>query len=789
MPVPAPTQTALVNAGFEDGTTTGWTIVQSGGTGTPTASTERPYTGSYSGLWTGASGSGYAGGVEAVWTNTAEGTVKEGQSVTASARIALKDTGSSQNRGEVRLYWYNAGGTVIAYTPGNLIRGNNSSYRLSTVTAVAPANAQFVRVAVWTTANSSGGILFDDVTWNYVYNQTVTIDNPEDNDTFLVGENIQYRVTFGGTTPVPESVTYKADGNVIGTTTNSPFNLNNATLVAGNYDITAEVTFDDDTLITTDAIQIDIGVTPTTREFKASNAYTYLVAQDFAKLASAMPSVAKVTAVELIVDYGLALLVRAKDLEIDDPEDANPDVLFDMLDGATLSAVLMEDDGTTFTPVGTPLTQKIPLVRTDFDLTEEGTSEGKKWVFYTTAADATVTLGSEDDFFGLDPIQAADFIERSVGFRLTPNILSKPDYADSGDACIRFFLDKLRMRVYFDGGSVLYYFASPDKTDVIEGTLVASYVDDGAFANKDAEGTLQLAPTLTVLDGDQTWIGADWTIHAAYPPTDANQIGDVTPIRDGSAVGMGYNGLPSYTAVTDNRSRYEFITTNFYGDRDLNSIYGVNGYGRAFAFNGDSFYKIQTTPEDEKDKPRHVANHQSHLALGFEDGRVDISVIGQPYNYDGSLGASSWATGDKVHGLLPLTGTILGIFGSKSIWGISGTTVDNFATQVISPNIGAVEYTVTDMGQPVYANAYGIYTLSQTQQYGDYLGSPMSQDISPWLRPRLVRKITSDKEAVVAWPVRSKNQYRLAFSDGYVLSMTLNGQTIPTFSFQKYYIY
>jgi hypothetical protein len=229
------------------------------------------------------------------------------------------------------------------------------------------------------------------------------------------------------------------------------------------------------------------------------------------------------------------------------------------------------------------------------------------------------------------------------------------------------------------------------------------------------------------------------------------------------------------------------ISANFFGDLDLNSIYGAHGLERGFAYNGDFFYKIYTQPDAAKDKPRHVAYHHFHLALGFAEGRVDISVAGKPWNFDGSQGATSWAVGDAVVGLLPFSGTILGVYGSKSISGISGTTSENFATQVISPNIGATEYTVCDMGFPVHANAYGVYTLQQVQQYGDYMGSPMSQDISPWLRPRLLRKTTSDKEVVVAWPVRSKNQYRLAFSDGYIMSMTLNGQAIPTFSFQKYF--
>src|SRR5574343_1378598 len=67
----------------------------------------------------------------------------------------------------------------------------------------------------------------------------------------------------------------------------------------------------------------------------------------------------------------------------------------------------------------------------------------------------------------------------------------------------------------------------------------------------------------------------------------------------------------------------------------------------------------------------------------------------------------------------------------------------------------------------------------------------MSQQVSPWLRPRLIRSSNSEREVVVAWPVRSKNQYKLAFADGYVLTMTMNygTQQTPTFSKQKYFLF
>lgn len=793
MPVPAPTNPDILNPGFETGNTTDWTITHIGGTGFPSASVERPYSGSYSALWTGAAGSGHAGGVEGLWMNGAEGTVSSGDSVQAQVQIALKDTGSSQNRAEIRLYWYDASHVQIgSHVAGNLIRGNNSSYRVSTVSATAPSGAQYVKAAVWTTANASGGVLFDDLTWTYRYNQAVTLLSPADGSEYAVGANVPFMVSIDGTTPTPVSVTYKRDATTIGSTSTSPYDFNSSTIPAGVYDITAVVLFSDNSEITSAINELTVTATPTpptTREYKASNAYTHLIAENFAKLSSNMPSVALVTAVEVIIDYDLQVLTRAKDFDTEAAA-SNANTVFDIVDSCTVEAILLTKDEEEYAPNGNPIRASIPLIRSDFDITESGLSEDKKWVIFDLTAATDVTIGSDTAFFGLDPIAANDFIQRSLGVRFYPTLGTKPEYADDGDACIRFFMNKLRLRVYFDAGSSEYYFASQDKTQVIKGNLVHSYVETGDLRNGDAQGTLQLNSELEVMDGTQTWIGDDWTIHAAYPPTDANQIGTVAERTEADGIGMSYNGLPTAQNVVDNRSRYVFITANFFGDEALDSIYGAHGLPRAFAYNGDFFYKIYTQPDEDKDSPRHVAYHHGHLALGYSEGRVDISVVGKPYSFDGVLGASSWSIGDKVTGLLPLSGTILGMFGSKSIWGLSGTTLDNFATQVIAPNMGAIEYTVTDIGEPAYANAYGIYTLSQTQRYGDYLGSPMSQDVSPWLRPRLVRKNTSDKEIVVAWPVRSKNQYRLAFADGYVLSMTLNGQqAIPTFSKQKYFIY
>lgn len=769
----------IPNDGFESGNTewivdSPWVITNAG-----TA---------YQGTWSIQFGTGFTGTAE-FEMNDFIGCV-EGQQITASGMVNQGASAAGNAGACVKLYWYDEDQNLIGNNEGNMVSSaSGGSWKISSVTATAPDNTVFVKIGGRGYRNSENFTLhMDNMVWDLQHNRTVTLSSPINGTTYQEGSVVQLAVNIAGTSPGVTSVTYKYGVTTIGTSSVAPYTLNSSTIPVGVQSITAEVLLTDGSTITSPASSITITATPaTTREFKASNAYTYLVMENFSGLSANMPSTALVTGVEVLCDYNLQALIRAKDLNVDDPALANEQVLFDIVNTGVIEVALFDRNGTDYTAVGAPVTATIDVTRSDFTIAETGTSENKKWVTMSGAA-ASKTVGDDTARFGQDPIAASDFVEKAIGLRFYPTLGAKPSYADSGDACLRFLLNSLRVRVYFDAGSAEYYFASPDKTQVIKGELVHSYVETGSLSSGDATGVLQLRPTLEIMDGTQTYIGGDWTIHAAYPPTDDNQIADVAAVGGDSDLGMAYNGLPSYTATTANRSRYLFITTNFYGDLDLNSIYGVNGVGRAFAFNGEDFYKIATTPEADKDQPRHVANHQGHLALGFGEGRVDISVVGQPYNFDGKLGASSWAIGDKVTGLLPLTGTILGVFGSKSVWGISGTTVDNFSTQTVSPNIGAVEYTVTDMGNPVYANAYGIYTLSQTQQYGDYLGTPMSQDISPWLRPRLVRKISSNKEVVAAWPVRSKNQYRLAFSDGYVLSMTLNGQTVPTFSFQKYFL-
>jgi hypothetical protein len=737
--------------------------------------------------------------------------VAVGQSITATCAIRGSiGHGPSGNGAACVIIWLDGTQTPILYSYGNGTVDANAQWEQSTVTATAPAGAVYAQIAGLGNAVQNGSCSVDSFSWSYVNNQTVTLTSPANGSTYTVGDAILLEVDISGTSPAPVSVAYYDSTTLLVTTTSADWSYNTTTLTAGSHSITAVVTFADTSTITTSANVITVNsipVTPITREFKASNAYAYLATANFVGLSAAIPATAIVTGVVISIDYIMNVLVRSKDIGITDPLGSNPNVAFDICNGANFEATLMSQAGSAYTITGAPLTTNIPLVHTDFTITEQETSNDPAFTGGTdmwtafAATEKTATIGTSTSLFGLPPILAGDFIARTLALRFFPQLLPKPIYADTGDCCYRVFLDKVRVQVYFNAGSSDYYFASSDLTQVIEGVLVSSNVSTGAFVTGDAAGQLQLQPTLTIKAGSQTYIGDTWGIYAAYPPEAANKIGDVAVRLQNDGCGMSYNGLPSYSAVTTNRSRYKFVTADFYAVAGLNSIYGCNGVGRAFAYNTQFFYTIWTQPTASLDMARHIAYNQGSLAIGFLEGRVDLSVPGQPYNFSGELGASEWTIGDQLSGLSPLSGTILGIFGNKSIWGLSGSTSANFSLQVIAPKIGAIEYTVADMGTPVYANSYGIYVLQQTEQYGDYAGSPMSQDISPWLRPRLIRSLTSNKEIVCAWPVRTKNQYRVAFSDGYILSMTLNfpkdytlnltlarQQVAPVFSHQNYFI-
>ena len=322
-----------------------------------------------------------------------------------------------------------------------------------------------------------------------------------------------------------------------------------------------------------------------------------------------------------------------------------------------------------------------------------------------------------------------------------------------------------------------YYFS--DGTTTLSAQVLSYRLSSGDLTLGTGAGTLQLGE-LTNVAGPGYRLDASYTMYSDLALTTV--VGEIS-------APMEYNYLPGIEAINNFSSRYEFITSNFYGSEALETMYGVSGAGYAFYFDKNNFYSILTGTT--VDAPRHIVNHLGHLALSYQEGSVLLSVVGEPWNFDAAEGASEIAVGDTITGLCTLNGTTLAVFCSQSVMAVSGSNVDSFTSQVLSPNVGCIEYSLVSMGQPVFCTNWGISTLEQSDKYGDFVGARLSQAINPWLLDRLVDKSSGragSAGVLCAIPVRAKNQYRLFLKDGNIVTMTLAAGDQPAgFTLQKYY--
>ena len=788
---------ALNNPGFESGNTVGWTITANGAR--PVATTSVVTTSGYvdTGTYAVEIKGGPSGEQGAIFVNTGKPLIKPNSQVSVSAKVRSLGGVKGNAFSWVGVRFYNADGTYTDHLSRMLATNEmRGGYVNLAITATAPAGAMYASMLLQSNVNGDNRRVYFDTCSMTVEEETsvVTLTYPVNGTTYEADMEIPLRVKVADGFTLT-SLEYKVTNTLTAvTTSHTPTNLDWSMLIsgldAGAYTVQATGVIDGNNLLS-NVNSFTVGAAPpkTTREFKASNSFTQLILSKIESVAQEVPSIAVVNGCEIEVAYSLEILARTLDKDVV-KEAADPDMVFNLLNEGVLEVSLLQaQNNGSYSTLGGAEVVGLPINRADFEVEETGTSGDFAWNHFVHAASpTTVVIGGDEGLFGLTDMAITDFLDTSMGFRFYPSLRGIPEGSDSGEVCVRIRLDQVKVSVFFDAGSVEYYFATPDGvggySEVIKGTLISANVLEGSLRNGDGAGAMQLAPLLQDMDSGSTqWpeIKTGSTIHSAYYPTPKNQIGVVDE-------DMRYNGLPIKQALDDSRTKSQFITANFYGDERMDSMYGVNGVDRAFSYNGEYFYKIYTQADADKDRPRHVAYHHAHLALGYKEGRVDVSVAGEPWNFSGLDGASSWGIGDSVTGMIPLSGTVLGIFCDNSVIGLSGTTVDNFATQVISPRMGALEYTVVDMGYPVYANSYGIYTLNQTQQYGDFLGNPLSQDISTWIRPRLNTDPTALASVNMAYPVRSKNQYRLSFTDNHILTMTMNygQQSAPTFSLHNY---
>ena len=283
-------------------------------------------------------------------------------------------------------------------------------------------------------------------------------------------------------------------------------------------------------------------------------------------------------------------------------------------------------------------------------------------------------------------------------------------------------------------------------------------LESGAWADSDAAGRL-------ILDD----------ITGTFNNTNDLQVGGATKATSNSAA-------VQITIVKG--GRYEIITHNFYATTGTMRMYGCNGEGRGFEFDGTVYVPISTGMT--VDKPEYVYAHKSQLFFSFDGGSSQNSGVGLPYEWTPVTGATEIGLGEDIVGYLGQVGDVLAIFTRNSTSQLSGSTIADFELKSISPDTGAIPRTVRNfVGSSFCLDDKGIIDIRRSEVYGNFEQSAVSQKI---------REVINDmRKVVVASAVyRSHNQYRLYGSDGTGICMTFtqktgrSGESYTSYSFAQF---
>ncbi len=193
-------------------------------------------------------------------------------------------------------------------------------------------------------------------------------------------------------------------------------------------------------------------------------------------------------------------------------------------------------------------------------------------------------------------------------------------------------------------------------------------------------------------------------------------------------------------------------------------MYGCDGINRGFEFDGAVYVPIDTGMTS--DIPEHVIAHKKQLFFSFK-GSSQNSGVGVPYEWSVVTGSAEIGMGDNIEGYLVQAGKILVIFTRNATSQLTGTSVADFVLDDLSPDTGAIPWTVQNIVGTAYClDDRGIIDIRRSEIYGNFEESTVSQKI------RTV--IASMRSVVTASAIyKDRNQYRVYGSDGTGICMTV----------------
>ena len=219
--------------------------------------------------------------------------------------------------------------------------------------------------------------------------------------------------------------------------------------------------------------------------------------------------------------------------------------------------------------------------------------------------------------------------------------------------------------------------------------------------------------------------------------------------------------------------KVEAVPGNFGGTVATKRIFGADGVNKAFEFDGTNYIPIRTGMA--ADTPLHVAVHRGRLFLTFA-ASLQYSGVNQPYSWTLLTGANEIGMGDTITGIIPQTGNNAGaslIVAVQETYSILyGSTASDFSLVPSGTDLGYRAYTLQSVANDTYGlTNRGIQSLVTTLNYGDFEFSALSVLI----QPLLARKQAAGTTATASCSLKTKNQYRVYFSDNTGIIVGLTG--------------
>jgi hypothetical protein len=217
--------------------------------------------------------------------------------------------------------------------------------------------------------------------------------------------------------------------------------------------------------------------------------------------------------------------------------------------------------------------------------------------------------------------------------------------------------------------------------------------------------------------------------------------------------------------------RYQFDLYNFFGQGSTRRMYGCNGVGRAFEFDGLTLVTLKTGAV--LDTPKFIRAHRNYLYLSQGASLMNSSVA-NPYRWVTSEGAAEIAVGDIISGICALTANSLGVMSRNSSNALVGSSTADWSLETIRSDVGAVPYTLETMSDTYMLDDRGVTSLTAVQAYGNFADATLSRQIQPIID-------TLRTKVVGSYVSRQKGHYALLMNDGTTLTMGLNGNKLTGF--------